>query len=239
MRALKLLVAIVENTHGFDESVLQDCLGDMYVVLALSVHPKDIGWQVINRPRLYFVLYLRDRVMCAIDIQAVYQATSERFHGHGLLDIVTAMVSSSAELLACENAVRHRKGLEPVQEPSSSWEAYLSPNQKAYLALYSAKWRMRYGVDPEADSRCSFDLGQNPLFFGGPTRGVPCFCTRSSRLWVPMRRRWLLPSEVGVCMGWPLRDSGLAHFPIALLGKGMHVGKMSEWCLRLRWHACK
>ena len=236
VRAGRISVAILENTIGFDTSVLQDCLGDAYDMVTLRVDPRHAGFAVTNRPRIYVVLVRKGRVRITHDMQQVYTEVSNIVSSNSIHNISDAMLSSEAELVAVENATRKRLRLAKVTRRSPSWAYLLTRKQREYLDIYTKQWKHRRGIDATSDLQCYFDLGQNPRYERGSRDRMPAFRTGCYRLWVLAQGRWLLPREVGACMGWPsfvgLPCPLLGHelpeelFRSGFLGNGMHLGNV-------------
>lgn len=236
VRTGRISVAILENTIGFDTSVLQDCLGDAYDMATLRVDPRHAGFAVTNRPRIYVVLVRKGRVRITHDMQQLYAEVSNIVSFNSIHNIFDVMLSSEAELVAVENATRKRLRLDKVTRRSPSWAYLLTRKQRGYLDIYTKQWKRRRGIDARSDLQCYFDLGQNPRYERGSRDRMPVFRTGCYRLWVPAQGRWLLPREVGACMGWPsfvgLPCPLLGHelpeelFRNGFLGNGMHLGNV-------------
>ena len=77
VRTGRISVAILENTIGFDTSVLQDCLGDAYDIVTLRVDLRHVGFAVTRRPRTNVVLMRNGRVRTTHDVHQVYTSLQD------------------------------------------------------------------------------------------------------------------------------------------------------------------
>lgn len=234
MRHDRPLLAVHENVRGFNASVLEDCLGDVYEIQRVHVDPHMVGFGFMSRPRVYCIMGLRGRVSLSEFPPLFEQATrSLRRNVSSWPDWV--WVAEANELLAEENVHRARRGFEPrVGVPSDDWAYLLTENQQNYLRDYLELWRKKHKCEAEAHPGAIFDLGQRPQFQGlRRMDALPSLRRLRSVLWSPGRRRWLIPQELAVAMGWPVYPhlavaSGAPLEPMTpthatALGNGMHT----------------
>lgn len=101
-------------------------------------------------------------------------------------------------MLAAENAARKKRKLEPVCKVSPDWSYLLTPKQQQFLANGLQQLK--------STERSVINLGDNPEKRRVPAAGgpLPTFKHNAGILWVPERRRWLLPLERAAVMGYPV-----------------------------------
>ena len=73
LRHRPVMLALHENSKGFDGLVLQELLGDVYSIVELQVCPAQVGFAFLRRPRRYHVLVHRRQARVVQDIQHSYQ----------------------------------------------------------------------------------------------------------------------------------------------------------------------
>lgn len=133
--SMDLLWAIHENVHGFRTDLIDTHMQHAYWIWHLSLHPRDVGFQCMGRPRLYTLLIsrrlriLRTPTEMLEKLRPLLQARLPQLR---VEDIMTA---SDAEVVAFENELRRRKGLEPILQSSACWEYLLSPSQSKLLGF--------------------------------------------------------------------------------------------------------
>ena len=185
----------------------------MFAIVCLEVHPGDIGFHFVRRPRTYTILYNRRTVVEARCIKATYQAVVSLFQKRlpTRFAVSCCFVASGEELRNEELSCRKmRKLIGDINAGDLDWHYLLTPCQRRRLQAYWELWVTKYGQEPESDRSAVFDLSQNP---GRGGRGgarmtsnnkLPTLLTTSYRFWAPCLRRWLLPRELAMCMGWPV-----------------------------------
>ena len=83
-------------------------------------------------------------------------------------------------------------------------------------------WRQKHCREPNKDKDLVFDLSQDPNYacvWTTKQGAIPTF-RRNSRLWIPRRQRFLLPSEAAKLMGFP--DTSF-KFTQASIGNAMSL----------------
>ena len=91
------------------------------------------------------------------------------------------------------------------------------------------------------------DLSQRPAYCRLTETQLPTFRRSSSRIWSPSRRRWLLPVEQALAMGYPVTEeaASVMGLPVdvlaeartaAAVGNAMHVANLG--CILLSALAC-
>ena len=140
-----------------------------------------------------------------------------------------AMAASEEELLQEENSARIARGMHALDRPSGNWRYLLPVSQVMRLADHEQRLR---GTSQEITASV-VDLSQS-LRFG---RCAPCVpIVRHSHvkpLWLLLRNRWLIHSELASMMGFPVYqllsqvagipvDSAKMVGPPTALGNAMH-----------------
>lgn len=220
-------LALHENVIGFDLQVVQDILGHLYEISTLRVNPRDAGFSFVRRPRIYVVLTLKTAITRHVDPRVLYEAmvaTASREEGPW----PTAAYHDEEDLCRAENEARSRQKLPPLGERSADWRYLLSPPQAGRLAKLEEA-----AVGREATA-FAIDLHPSDRF----TRVGLCLPTllRSSanRIWLLRERRWLVPREVAMAMGFPVseelarraaiqHDQATLQAPVSAIGDAMHV----------------
>ena len=113
-------LVIHENVFGFDIGILKDVLGDLYDIDAIRCHPFHVGFNLIRRPRVYCVLYLKGAIRLVHDVKSMY-ARLVRSMSSSQGNASWSLIATSAELLVAENNARHRRKLQPTSAPSEDW----------------------------------------------------------------------------------------------------------------------
>ena len=75
-----------------------------------------------------------------------------------------------------------------------------------HLGFYESLWGQERGSLAQSDPNCVFDLSQNPSQRPSMTsrKGTcPCVTATFCSLWHAESRRFLLPQELALGMGWP------------------------------------
>ena len=234
-RAACPLLLIHENVKGFDTSMLELVLGDLYDITRLAVRPTHSGFHAVRRPRSYCLLFRRGRVRMLRDVSKLYRDVAAMLGGlFPEQPISDLFIAEGVDLLKEENRLRALKhlALPPVERASADWTYMLTEKQRMYLATYMAA----VPIDCKLDD-CIFDLSQDP----GRRRGrwtldgtLPTVTTKS-RLWVPSLRRFLLPVELAYAHGFPVTstaavDAGVAQDMVPYtrhqIGNCMHVASV-------------
>ena len=247
IRALAVPIAIHENVVGFDRVVLEEFLGRDYEIQEVRVSPSDAGFSFIRRPRLYFVLARRGVFAVVRDVAAVYAGVAQRVNPDGFAPNGPSSPSPAwvwqatpEQLFAAENASRRRRGFAPLSVASADWTYLLAPTQQERLAWQERRWRATRGSDPASRPALVIDLSQQPRFCRATEAGLPTFRRQSSsRMWSPARRRWLLPVEQALAMGYPVTqdaaaaaglpvDTALQARPGAAVGNAMRVANLGS-----------
>ena len=230
------MIAIHENVRGFDVSLLVDLLGDLYKIVTLAVEPKDVGFSFVRRPRVCSVLTSRMRIQRIFQVEHMYAAISQKLT-RCLADIPDCFLATAEEKLAAESAARAKCGVEPIVKPPRCWRYLLTPLQAARLESHEA-----HGSRGPSDvGTCYVDLTQS-LEFARPTLHVPTLRRCSHLIWSWKHSRWLLPSELALLMGFPMKSmcasaSGVATDALTLaellaepkaFGNAMHVANIGS-----------
>ena len=253
IRALGVPLALHENVIGFDKDILSERLGQHYAIHEVRVSPSDVGFSFLRRPRVYYVLARRGVLAVKRNIAAVYAEVAKRANPHGFepngLVPSPAWVwqATAAQLLGAENLARQRNGMPPVQSPSQDWAYLLTSKQQAILAEQLRRWRRAHSADPASRPALVIDLSQRPAYCRVTETQLPTFRTSSSRIWSPSRRRWLLPVEQALAMGYPVTEeaASVMGLPVdvlaeartaAAVGNAMHVANLG--CILLSALAC-
>ncbi len=236
MRAKKPPWAIHENVRGFDRSVLDEHLGDLYRITCVASSPAHVGFP-ISRPRRYFVLIMEGRQ--AADPQAVYAAICQAFQPGPSVPWHAYLLATEQDLLKEENRARARRSLPALSDPSPDWTYLLTPKEKGFLSEYESMWFLERGGEASRDPCCVFNLAQNP-------RKRPCATTRAGyvptltrtggHLWVPLCKRWMCAIELAALVGFLVRpdlaaasryvDVCCGQYTRAQLGNAMHVANV-------------
>jgi len=232
IREDKPMIVIHENVRGFDVSLLVELLGDLYEIETLAVAPNDVGFSFLRRPRVYSVLTLQKRVERIFSVEHLHMAISAGLT-RPLADIPDLFLAMAEEKLAAENVARAKFGMEPICEPSPCWRYLLTSRQASCLASHEAH-------GSRGGSRAGslyVDLTQS-LSFACPSLHVPTLRRSSDLIWSWRHSRWLLPTELALMMGFPIRStcasaSGVAVDTLTLaqpqaLGNAMHVANVGS-----------
>ena len=92
-----------------------------------------------------------------------------------------------------------------------------------HLSGYEAKWRQLHGGPSDLNDGCVFDLSQNPehcCLWTSRHGSLPTF-RRNSKLWVPCLKRFLLPREAALLMGFS--GPSLQHVHQSNVGNAMSL----------------
>ncbi len=235
-RSVRPYVVVHENVPGFDGQLLETFLGDLFEIITVRTSPKQCGFAFLNRPRLYAMLLLRGETVKLRPLQETYNHITQAAKEH--IERVSpsfCFVATTGALLAEENSRRRQTGCMPVLQPSRDWSYMLTPKQQGYVRNYLAARKCCGGLSPsEYAAVYMCNICQNPLHrriqlcHDGM---MPTF-TRSTKLWVPFLRRWLLPCEMALAMGLPTTVEAAEHAKVdrdasqhsyALVGNMMHV----------------
>ena len=236
------LELIHENVDSFHHTILENLLGDLYDVIILSTRPCQFGFPFVTWPRCYCVLLLRGRVRVLAALYPPYeqvQRALEQFVPRAPLS--TCFVASAAACLEEENKVRAKLNLDALTEGSADWAYLLTRQQAMQLTNYFDMWRRKYGEDAQTIDSCVFDLNQNPMYGRSSAKqgDLPTITTKSSRMWVPKRRRWLLPMELAIAHGHPVMaesarqarsplDPYGGSYSVTQVGNCMHVATVGS-----------
>ena len=234
-RAACPLLIIHENVKGFDTSMLELVLGDLYDITRLDVRPTHSGFHAVRRPRSYCLLFRRARVRMLRDVSKLYRDAATMLGGLSPEQHISELfIAEGVDLMKEENRLRALKhlALPPVERASTDWTYLLTEKQRMYLATYMAA----VPIDCKLDD-CIFDLSQNPGRRRGrwTSDGTLPTVTTVSRLWVPSLRRFLLPVELAYAHGFPVTstaavDAGVAQDMVPYtrhqIGNCMHLASV-------------
>jgi len=238
----KPLILIHENVVGFDVAILTQLLGGFYDHVILKVSPAHAGFPFVVRKRLYMVFFLRGKVTAVANIPKVYEEVSQRFQSLQPPRLEDCFVASDEELIEEVKKVqklREQDGIfvQEAQLHSSGWSELLTPKQRQRLQELSGMWQRRHGVLPHLCQHCLLNLGHNPVRrqMTGRDGGMPTITTNCRLWWAPYLRRWLLPCELAVMMGFPTSrylaeaaglQSHSTPFESSQVGKAMHLANV-------------
>lgn len=230
---------IHENVAGFDTRVLEERLGKWYDIVHLRMQPSDLGFVCVGRPRLYSILLRRGHVRVLADLRGAYDQVRQAFSGSRLVLEQLWDIARPSDLCREENRLRKKRALSSIEEHTQDWTYLLTPKQQGYLEVYMDLWLSQKGTLPLEDPMCVFNLSQDPSHRVSWTLsgGALPTCTTGSLLWMPKRRRWLLPVEVAAAFGFPVRaqlakaaqvpvDPCADEYVMRMLGNGMHVANV-------------
>lgn len=243
MRSTKPPFALHENVCGFDSTVLEEMLGDLYQIQALVVSPDQAGFLMIRRPRRYYFLVLHSLAGRTGAAAAYARVCDLMARSCGLVSepVRWAFRASAPELLAEENAARQRHGLDSLAEhagPSTDWTYLLTENQRGTLEAHREQYTAQHGTDPAQDECCTVDLSQSAERQRSVSRAtLATFRRNSGRIWSTARRRWLVPRERAACMGYTVYgelaaaagvnvDTAVEQGPLYSIGNAMHVANL-------------
>jgi hypothetical protein len=230
------LWAIHENVVGFATAIIDDALEQFYFIWHIRVQPRDIGFGLIRRVRVYTILVRRGRLKVLLDLQQAYELVKAEVGGAICTIIPDCFLATPEQLLVEENRARSRRKLSHVTSCSGSWLFLLTTKQRQYCEEYSSKWLASHRQVAHEDPSCVFDLTQNPLKRKCQTSrdgSLPTLRHAGSLIWVPFLGRWLLPCELAAASGFPVttqlaqaalveRDNA-SDYTAQMLGNGMHV----------------
>ena len=219
--------AIHENVYGFDVNVLVSLLGDLYEIIIIKTNPATCG-MLVNRPRLYIVLLLRNVLRAIASIPDTFQFVVQKQRCLPQVDVTSYLIASDEDLLSAENTARRRRGMPPLVVPSVDWQYLLTTKQVQYLKKYSTRWLSERGQSCDGCPNCIFDLSQNPRFRCTQTNHKGKLPTiRSGGLWwMPYKRRWLLPAEAAYLSGVPLEMVKKYDYTWSEIGNAMHIASI-------------
>ena len=220
MRTKRVPLLVHENVEGFDLPLLEELLGDLYEVDVIHAKPSDLGFEFIRRPRVYMVMCLRGRLRFKVKPSVLYSAVCAHMRA---------------------NARAHPDVLASLWIETDAYFPTLTLKQARFADTYAQMYTAKTGRDPASDPCGVFDLGQTPRR-AKPVRGVLPTFRRSTRLWLPSKRRFWTQAEAAVAMGFPVLPQVadacgvqpmrmLAGLPMAYLGNAMHVASVGSVCL--------
>ena len=92
----------------------------------LKGSPGDWGHQVMARPRVWSIMYHKDKAEVLHNPEDVYQnlcRATRKAVGYMPLSLFFA---ATPEVLETENSMRKKRGLPPVLRPSANWQSLLT-----------------------------------------------------------------------------------------------------------------
>lgn len=101
----------------------------MYRTWHLTISPRDAGFVVVSRARVYTILIRKDIPLLydpAVAFQLLKRELPNRLPSFEIPDMV---VATPEEVLEFENVLRQKKGLAGIECPSSSWIYLLNKSQ--------------------------------------------------------------------------------------------------------------
>lgn len=220
---------IHENVIGFDVGLLRELVGHAYHIVECQMHPSDVGFSFVFRPRVFCFLVLRDSELVLYRSPSTVYESVKAALSRPRSVIPVEFLANESELLAEENRARAGYGLPVAGSVSDSWRYLLSTEHERRLEWiegHITQWKQPYLVD----------LSQST----DRLRASPCVPTvrhsGSHRLWLIREQRWLLAVEVAAVMGFPVKYhlAALAGVPtetdenisMGLLGNAMHVANI-------------
>ena len=166
----------------------------------------------MRRPRVFSIMIRRRGTLQLADVKTVYQHICKRVQEQICsLKLSSAFIALPSEILKAENRGRNRYHLPPLEVSSidrgGDWKYLLTKKQQSYLAKYNCLWLKEMGSAPDLDPDCLFDLSQDPdhrKVWSGRKKQIPTLRHAGNILWSPSHRRWMLPIELAVSMGFPV-----------------------------------
>jgi hypothetical protein len=230
------LWAVHENVLGFDTAIIDEELGDKYMVKHLRATPSDVGFACVRRVRIYTLAFRKDMVVACCDIHEAYGRVAEVLQKTTPC-IAEFLFATDAQLLNAENYMRNHRRLAPRTARSNDWSYLLTEKQRGYIATFRNVWIKQVGSSPESDANCIFDISQNPEHRPRTSaRGsLPSLTSGSSMFWSPAHKRFMLPVELAAACGIPSTPdlAAVCNVPFfdepwtsAQIGNGMHVANM-------------
>ena len=144
-------VVIHENVLGFQVGILKDMLGDLYDIYEIRCHPFHASFALINRPRVYCILYLKKATHRVHDVNPMYDRLVRSMSSLG--DASWSLIATSDELLAAENRARKRRNLQPTSALSNDWFFFTRRDDVSTLVVWmlgrlGAVWLNCFGLTP-------------------------------------------------------------------------------------------
>ncbi len=226
---------IHENVGGFDTSMLEEMLGELYELVVLAVKPKHAAFPMVARPRSYSVLFLRGQVEHIASVSTLYDQVKQALGGFVPKPPVSSLfILGDSCCLVEENRLRRLKDLPVLAKPSGDWSYLLTEKQRGFLSGYLSL------CPPTLHSgEIVFDLSQSPRFrCRCSSQGVlPTITRKSVRLWMPSRARWLLPIELAHAQGFVVTPSSaedamvpmdVESYTFGQVGNSMHMASVGS-----------
>ena len=199
-RVMGTAIIIHENVKGFDMSLLQKFLGDLYEMRHVEVGPEHVGWPCCKRPRLYIAMLHRNKVRMQCDPIWLFWQVSARLQSS--LRVRDLLIATNAEVrYECEqrrrrsaSAVRcksagsrdrrfnwalpvRRECLASAAQQHGLKKNALTTHEQARLHFYAVVWAQRYRTEAQSERDLLFNLGDNPdggwLTWSAPSCGGP------------------------------------------------------------------
>ena len=243
-RVMETPIIIHENVKGFDVSLVQSALGDMYHISHVEVGPESVGWPCCKRPRIYLALFHRRKIRLLCDPSWLFWQ-------------VTASLSTQLRvrdfLIASQDEVRQEGSCRAAGR--LSWAAAaqgqchpVTHYEQCRLRYYCDLWRQSYGTDPSAEPDLIFNLGDNPdggwVTWSAPgSTGIhrtPTLRRKWTAQWLPSQSRWLTASERLASMAFPASPRLAMCYGLVgtfkltrpqrhTLGNAMHLANVGVW----------
>ena len=237
-------IIIHENVKGFDVSLVQSALGDMYHISHVEVGPESVGWPCCKRPRIYLALLHRRKIRLLCDPSWLFwQVTAGLSTQMRVRDL---LIASRAEV--CQEGPCRATGRLSWAAAAQGQCHPVTQYEQWRLRFYCDLWRQSYGTDPSAEPDLIFNLGDNPdggwVTWSAPggtgIHRMPTLRRKWTAQWMPSQSRWLSASErlasmafpasprLAMCYGlvgtfqltWPQRHT---------LGNAMHLANVGVW----------
>ena len=137
-------LVIHENVENFPSSVIDEVLGGLYCCHHFVSSVVDVGWHVINRKRLFSVLFRREGLVVHADVATVYARICARVVEQMQTPSVADLFFADAEmLLKEENRKRLHLNMQALDNHSDDWTYLLTANQRQFLCKYEELWRQK------------------------------------------------------------------------------------------------
>ena len=242
------LFAIHENVIGFDISILEEFMATEYVLHPFRVAPRQVGFHLIERPRLYVLLLRKKGVQLQAPVEQIYHTVAKELATSVCNEVKDVFVARKPAVLAFENQCRSSKKLRKVEQVSRCWEYLLTEKQLRYLKNYKSDYKCRYGKEAASDPNFVCDLAQDPAERPSMTTkagAIPTLRHSGNKLYSPHYGRLIVPVELAVATGFPCVAGAAkaANVPLdntdysnVQLGNGMHVANVG--CLLAAVLAC-
>jgi site-specific DNA-cytosine methylase len=238
-RVWRTPILIHENVRGFSRALAAFLLGRDYGLLFLEVSPFHTCFNMLSRPRLFFIANHLQRTQMVCDPEVLLEQLSAEYMqdtstvAHDIyLALKPEIAAEGVEL--CQR--RCQMPLFRCGELGIDMWTCLSTTEQTYVKTYVALYVEKFGRHPEYDLETIFSLQDNPdnrTTWATNTGVIPCFRTGTAEhhMWIPALRRWLTSRERAAAMGFPSYSALAAIYGVPvtqqcshhMLGNAMHV----------------